>query len=152
MHRRPARGNGGASSCELAVVAQASRLWGSGHLARIAMRPATAVSPLRGAHAPSRAHCGASPQCSRPGKVRDGEGATASTRGACAPQIHARRSFRITNFNPDQTSSTAHTLISTSPIGSATSRIVSSVMSVLTPEDFFGQETQIIPSGTILVR
>src|SRR5262249_39501597 len=61
-------------------------------------------------------------------------------------------SFRITNFKPDQTSSTAHTLISTSPIGSATSRIVSSVISVFTPEDFFGQETQITPSGTILVR
>src|SRR6476620_222052 len=65
---------------------------------------------------------------------------------------YARRSLRITSFNPDQTLSTAHTLISTSPVGSATSRIVSSVMSVFTPEDFFGHETQITPSGRILVR
>ena len=50
--------------------------------------------PLRflgSAHA-SRAHCGASPQCSGI-KVRDGEDAIASTRGACAPQPHPRRAM-----------------------------------------------------------
>jgi hypothetical protein len=55
-------------------------------------------------------------------------------------------SFRTTSFNPDQTASTAQTLISTSPIGNATSLIVSSVMSVGTLDDFFGHDTQIIPS------
>ena len=38
---------------------------------------------------------------------------------------------------------TAHTLMSTKPRGSATSRIVSSVMSVGTFAVFFGQDTQI---------
>ncbi len=38
--------------------------------------------------------------------------------------------FRITSFSPDHTASTAHTLISTSPSGNATSRTPSSVMSV----------------------
>ena len=37
---------------------------------------------------------------------------------------------RMTSFSPDQVSSTAQTFTSTSPIGSATSRITSSVMSV----------------------
>ena len=55
-------------------------------------------------------------------------------------------SLRMTNFKPDQTLSTAQTLMSTRPIGKATSRMVSSVMSVGTLEDLFGQETQITPS------
>src|SRR5258708_1223290 len=54
-----------------------------------------------------------------------------------------RSSFRNTSFRPDQTSVTAHTLMSTKPRGSATSRIVSSVMSVGTFAAFFGQDTQI---------
>ena len=49
---------------------------------------------FRGAHAPSRADFGASPKSlciARSGKkVRDGEGAVAGTRGACAPQIETR--------------------------------------------------------------
>src|SRR5260221_11860886 len=61
-------------------------------------------------------------------------------------------SFLMTSFSPDQVSSTAHTLTSTSPRGSATSRIVSSVMSVGTLEDFFGQDTQIAASGLIRCR
>src|SRR5450631_3046939 len=44
----------------------------------------------------------------------------------------------MTNFKPDQTSVTAHTLMSTKPSGRPTSRIVSSVMSVGTFADFFG--------------
>ena len=49
------------------------------------------------AHAPSRARCGASPQCSAQRKVRDGEGAIGPnrpgvcTRGACAPRRSLRR-------------------------------------------------------------
>src|SRR5882672_640794 len=60
-----------------------------------------------------------------------------------------RFSFRTTSFSPDQISSSAHTLMSTRPIGSATSLIVSSVMSVGTLADFFGQDTQIAASGRI---
>src|SRR5947209_10020470 len=41
-----------------------------------------------------------------------------------------RLSRRIINFNPDQVSSTAQTLISTNPRGSATERMTSSEMSV----------------------
>src|SRR4051812_41043000 len=41
-----------------------------------------------------------------------------------------RCSFLITSFSPDQTSSTEQTFTSTKCIGSATSRITSSVMSV----------------------
>ena len=59
---------------------------------------------------------------------------------------------RIINFNPDHTSSTAQTFTSTRPIGSARSRIVSSVILLVTPELFFGQETQITPPGTIFFR
>jgi hypothetical protein len=63
-----------------------------------------------------------------------------------------RFSRRIINFNPDQMSSTAQTLVSTNPIGSATDRITSSVMSVGTPDDFFGHETQIAASSAIFPR
>src|SRR6266404_5162039 len=63
-----------------------------------------------------------------------------------------RFSRRIINFNPDQVSSTAQTLISTKPSGSATARITSSVMSVGTPDDFFGQETQTAASSAIFCR
>jgi hypothetical protein len=44
---------------------------------------------LRGAHAPSRAGFGALAETISPRKIREREGAFASTRGACAPQIHA---------------------------------------------------------------
>jgi len=53
----------------------------------------------------------------------------------------------MTSLRPDQTSSTAHTFTSTSPSGSAISRMVSSVMSVGVFEAFFGHEIQIAPSG-----
>src|ERR1051326_3146741 len=63
-----------------------------------------------------------------------------------------RFSFRIINFNPDQISSTAQTLMSTKPKGSATARITSSVTSVGTPDDFFGHETQRVASSAIFRR
>ena len=61
-------------------------------------------------------------------------------------------SLRIINFSADQTSSTAQTLMSTSPSGSAASRTVYSLMSVATPELFFGHETQITPSAAIFLK
>src|SRR5687768_13732633 len=64
---------------------------------------------------------------------------------------YLRLDFRITSFSPDQISSTAQTFTSTSPIGSATSRITSSVRSVRTPLAFFGQDTQTAPSCSISV-
>ena len=45
----------------------------------------------------------------------------------------------MTSRRPDQVSSIAQTLLSTRPVGSATSRTTSSDMSVGTPEDRFGQ-------------
>ena len=66
--------------------------------------------------------------------------------------VSHRNSLRMTSFNPDQVSSTAQTLMSTNPSGKATSRMTSSVMSVLTPELFFGQETQSAPFGSIVFR
>jgi hypothetical protein len=45
------------------------------------MNIAAAIISVLGSARASRAHCGASPQCSGRGKVRDGEGAIASTRG-----------------------------------------------------------------------
>src|SRR5437667_8662095 len=63
-----------------------------------------------------------------------------------------RSSFRIISFSPDQTSSTAQTFISTSPSGKAIWRTTSSVTSVATPELFFGQDTHIIPAGSIAHR
>ena len=63
-----------------------------------------------------------------------------------------RSSFRIISFSPDQTSSTAQTFISTSPSGKAIWRTTSSVTSVATPEPFFGQDTHIIPAGSIAHR
>src|SRR5207302_10618738 len=66
--------------------------------------------------------------------------------------LHDRFSRRMTSFRPDHTSSTAHTLTSTNPIGNATARITSSVMSVGTFDDFLGQETQTIASSRIFDR
>src|SRR6516165_1223665 len=66
--------------------------------------------------------------------------------GECSRLTYVRWSFRITSFRPDQTSLTAHTLMSTKPSGNATSLIVSSVMSVATFDDFFGHETHTKPS------
>jgi hypothetical protein len=59
---------------------------------------------------------------------------------------------RIINFNPDQVSSIAHTFTSTNPSGRAIARITSSVTSVGTPDDLFGQETQTIPVSAIFSR
>jgi len=53
----------------------------------------------------------------------------------------------ITNFNPDQTSVTAQTLMSTNPTPSPVSRTRFSLRSVTTPELFFGQAIQSIPAG-----
>ena len=69
------------------------------------------------------------------------------TETGSAPPL--RSCFRMTSFRPDQVSSTAQTLMSTSPSGSATSRTVSSVMSVATFDAFFGQEIQIAASCCI---
>lgn len=55
----------------------------------------------------------------------------------------------ITNFIPDQVSSTAHTFISTSPLANARFLITSYVISVITFDAFFGHEIQIIPFGSI---
>src|SRR6185369_12143183 len=54
---------------------------------------------------------------------------------------------RNTNLSPDQTSSTAQTLTSTKPSDKPSSRTTLSVRSVFTPDAFFGQETQSMPSG-----
>jgi hypothetical protein len=48
-------------------------------------------------------------------------------------------------FSPDQAASMAQALISTRPIGNASSRTVSSVMSFATPDAFFGHDTRITP-------
>src|SRR5450631_4223745 len=59
----------------------------------------------------------------------------------CATAVLSQRSsFRTTNFRADHTSETAQTFTSTKPSGNATSRIMSSVTSVGTFEDFFGHE------------
>src|SRR5262249_50289613 len=63
-----------------------------------------------------------------------------------------RFSSRTTSFNPDQISSTAHTLISTSPSGNAILRTTSSVISVSILAAFFGQEPQITASSLIVPR
>jgi hypothetical protein len=65
---------------------------------------------------------------------------------------HFRFVRRTINFNPDQVSSIAHTLTSTNPSGSAMDRTTSSVTSVGTPADFFGQETQTIPVSATFSR
>src|SRR5579862_575620 len=72
--------------------------------------------------------------------------------GAGPGRAAARWLLRTTSFSPDQVSSTAHTLISTSPSGRATSRTTSSLMSVATREAFFGQLTQIVASSRIARR
>jgi hypothetical protein len=63
-----------------------------------------------------------------------------------------RSSLRTTSFKPDHTSSTAHTFTSTNPSGSATSRTVSSVISVGTFDDFFGHDTHTTASGASVWR
>ena len=65
---------------------------------------------------------------------------------AIGPGLYFRSLFRITSFSPDQTASTAQTFTSTNPIGKLTSRTPSSVMSVDTPEAFFGHDTHTTPS------
>src|SRR5262249_15049729 len=66
--------------------------------------------------------------------------------------LHQRSSFRTTSLSPDHVSSTAQTLTSTNPSGSATSRIASSVTSVGTLAAFFGQEIHTIARGSSLLR
>jgi hypothetical protein len=66
--------------------------------------------------------------------------------------VRFRFSRRTINFNPDQVSSIAHTFTSTNPSGNATARITSSVTSVGTPDDLFGQETQTAPASAIFSR
>jgi hypothetical protein len=61
-------------------------------------------------------------------------------------------SRRITNFSPDQVASMAQTLTSTRPSGNAMSLTTTSVRSLFTPDAFFGQEIQIMPSGAIAWR
>jgi hypothetical protein len=109
-----------------ALVAQASCLWPTG------------VSPVDDSSTMTRQDARSTPQ--------------GPSRSVAKTLCYAPFSFRITNFNPDQTSLTAQTLMSTSPIGRAKSRIVSSVISLFIPELFFGQEIQIIPAGEILIR
>src|SRR5262249_25624686 len=69
-----------------------------------------------------------------------------------ATRFHFRFSLRTINFSPDQVSSIAHTFTSTNPSGSATARTTSSVTSVGTPADFFGQETQTVPVSASFSR
>src|SRR5205814_7480722 len=59
---------------------------------------------------------------------------------------------RTINFSPDQILSIAHTFTSTNSSGSATVRTTSSVTSVATPDDCFGQETQTMPVSVIFSR
>src|ERR1035438_6583987 len=62
--------------------------------------------------------------------------------------IRVQRSFtRRTNFNPDQTTVTAHTFTSTKPASSPISRTLFSSTSVATPELLLGQLTHSIPGG-----
>ena len=63
-----------------------------------------------------------------------------------------RNSFLTTTFSPDHTSLTAHTFTSTYPIGSATSRITSSVTLDATPDAFFGHDTHNGVSGLSFPR
>src|SRR5215813_12134274 len=58
----------------------------------------------------------------------------------------------MTRRSPDQTSSIAQTLLSTRPVGRATSRTTSSVMSVGTLAARFGQATHSPPAGAIRSR
>src|SRR3979490_3296379 len=62
------------------------------------------------------------------------------------PGTYPRSFNRNMNFSPDQTSSTAQTFTSTSPLFSPKSRMLFSSRSVGTLADFLGQETQSIPS------
>lgn len=75
-----------------------------------------------------------------------------SGRTPCSQRRHFLSETRITSFNPDHTSLTAQTLISTKPSGRAISRIVSSVISVGTLDAFFGHETHTKPSCFNSVR
>ena len=67
-------------------------------------------------------------------------------------RCYSRSSLRITSFNPDQVSSTAHTFTSTSLLANAYFLTTSSVISVVTPDDFLGQDIQIMPSRTMRFR
>src|ERR1700719_1270074 len=101
--------------------------------------------------------------CTRPGSrshahkdYDDREGAISTGRkdDFCAAVYGAspRSSLRTTSFRPDQTSVTAQTLTSTKPRGRPTSRIVFSVTSVGTFEDFLGHEIHSSASGGSCLR
>src|SRR5262249_31693865 len=59
-----------------------------------------------------------------------------------------RSRSRLQKRSPDQVSSMAHTLLSTSPVGRISSRSRSSPRSVGTPEAFLGQAIHKLPSST----
>ena len=63
-----------------------------------------------------------------------------------------RSSSRITSRSPDQVSSIAQTLLSTRRLARPSSRATSSVMSVSTPEERFGQAIQRPAAGSIARR
>ena len=60
--------------------------------------------------------------------------------------------MRKTSFSPDHTALTAQTFTSTKPIGNATARITSSVMSVGTFDACFGHDTHSEASGRSVWR
>src|ERR1700687_5895913 len=62
---------------------------------------------------------------------------------------HHLFSSRMTNRSPDHVSSIAHTLLSTRPVGRATNRMKSAVISVGTFDAFFGQATQNPAAGVM---
>src|SRR5262245_56356384 len=62
-----------------------------------------------------------------------------SAGGQAAQRFFGRSFTRMTNRRPDQVSSTAQTLLSTRPVARPMGRMMVSVSSVSTPDDFFGQ-------------
>jgi len=69
-----------------------------------------------------------------------------------ARRTRQRSALRTTSLRPDHTASTAHTLTSTKPSGSASSRTVSSVTSEGSLAAFFGHDTHTIASGPSVAR
>jgi hypothetical protein len=130
------------------------RQTGSPHQARqtrpCSTRPPSRTSSPRPSSSPRKrsTHLSPAASSSSPSLPRSAPGGPGRNSRSAKSEIYVglRSDFRITSFNPDHVASTAHTLISTSPSGSATSRTVSSVTSVVTPEAFLGHETQIVPS------
>ena len=69
----------------------------------------------------------------------------AAARWLCA--AFQRKALRTTSFRPDHTMLTAQTLMSPQPSGRASSRAMSSVMSVATLDAFLGQHTHSAAAG-----